>query len=416
MIRFLPHLLPAACLSIFALTACCPTGSRILGDPRDPYPLQAPPKVGEFVHLPTGTRVTLQELLSTAADSRIVYVGETHDNVASHRLELSLLKGLNELHPGRQALGMEMFSRSQQAALDRWVAGKLDEKSFLKESRWYDNWSFDFAYYRDILLYARDHHIPVIALNAEKKLVETVRSKPPIELTAAERQQLPELDMTDQYQRAMAMAFFSGHDHTNLQLDGFLRAQTLWDETMAESAARYLAQPAAKEMHLMVIAGGNHISYGFGIPRRAFRRLPLSYLLVGGREIGASAAKQQVMNVTLPELPMVPYHFLAYLAYEELPTTGLRLGVMLEPATTGHGLVVRKILPGSNAEKGGLHEQDLLLAIDNEALKDNVDLIYALKQKHPGDHVQLDIERDGKKIRVDLLLHAPDAERPHGKE
>ena len=124
---------------------------------------------------------------------------------------------------------------------------------------------------------------------------------------------------------------------------------------MAESAVRYLESAAGKGMHLLVIAGGNHVSHGFGIPRRVFRRLPASYLLIGGREIDIPADKQnRLMNVDLPDFPMVPYDFLAYLAYEDLPKTGAGLGVMIEPTPAGHGLVIKNVAPGSNAEQAGL--------------------------------------------------------------
>lgn len=407
MIRFSTPLHLAASLGLFALAACCPVGNKSLGDPSNPYPLQSPPKVGEIVHLPTGTVVSQAQMFSVAGDARIVYIGETHDNPASHRLELQVLQALTDLHPGHQALGMEMFSRSQQPALDRWIAGELDEKAFLKESHWYGNWNMDFAYYRDLLILARERQIPVIALNADKNLVESVRNNPPDKLNAEELARLPNLDMTDPYQRAMVAAYFSGHNHGPVLLEGFLRVQTLWDDTMAESVARYLASPAGKDKHLLVVAGGNHVTSGFGIPRRAFRRLPVSYLSIGGQEIsGLADKKDRMMNVTLPEFPMVPFDFLAYLAYENLPQTGVHLGVMIETAPTGSGLVVRDVSPGSNAERSGIRQGDLLLAIDGEALADNIDLVYALKRKHPGDHVILQVKRDGKAVNIDVLLQA----------
>jgi uncharacterized iron-regulated protein len=408
MIRFSTHLPLAASLGLFALTACCPVANELLGDPRNPYPLQSHPKVGEIVHLPTGTVVSMAQMLSVAGDARIVYIGETHDNPASHRLELQVLQALAELHPGQQALGMEMFSRSQQPALDRWIAGKLDEKAFIKESHWYGNWNMDFAYYRDLLIFARDRQIPVIALNADKHLVEILRGKTSDQLNAEELARLPKLDMTDHYQRAMVAAYFSDHKHGPMQLEGFLRVQTLWDETMAESVARFLASPAGKDKHLLVAAGGNHVSSGFGIPRRAFRRFPVSYVSIGGEEISGLADKQdRMMNVNLPEFPMVPYDFLAYLAYENLPqTAGVHLGVIIETAPTGSGLVVMNVSPGSNAEHSGIRQGDLLLAIDGEALADNFDLVYALKRKHPGDHVMLQVKREGKTVNVDVILQA----------
>jgi uncharacterized iron-regulated protein len=407
MTRFSPPAHIAAILSLFALTACSLVNKELLGNPENPYPLPTQPKVGEIVHLPTGTLVTPAQMLAVAGDARVVYVGETHDNPASHRLELQVLKGLADLHPGEVALGMEMFVRSQQPALDRWVEGKLDEKAFLKESRWSDNWKMDFAYYRDLLDFARDRHIPVIALNAEKSLVRAVRSKSPEQLSDAERDQLPELDLTDPYQRALVTAILGESSHGRLALDGFLRAQTLWDETMAESVARYLSSPAGKDKRLVVVAGGDHVRCGFGIPRRAFRRLPASYVLIGGKEIDIpSDMKDRLMNVDIPDFPMVPYDFVTYFAYEKLLETGVRLGVMIEKAPGGRGLVVKGVLPDSNAVRAGLQTGDLLLALDGDPLKDELDLTYAVQRKHPGDHGTLEVERQGKTLAVDVLFQA----------
>ena len=415
MTRF-PHPMHwAAALSLLAMTACCPAGKQLLGDPQNPYPLASPPKVGDIVHLPTGSVVSLAQMLAVAGDARVVYVGETHDNPASHRLELQTLQGLEERHPGKVALGMEMFSRSQQPALDLWIAGKLDEKGFLKAARWFDNWKMDFGYYRDLLVFARNRKIPIVALNAEQSMVQAVRSKPLAELSAEEKSQLPAFDQTDPYQRGMAQGIFSGHSHGKMNIEDFLRAQTLWDETMAESAARYLASPEGKDRHLLVIAGGMHISYGFGIPRRVFRRLPTSYLLIGGQEIDvASGVKPQLMNAELPDFPMVPYHFLAYLSYEELPKEGVLLGVMFEPTPTGRGLRVKDVVPGSNAERAGLKQGDLLLFLDAEALSDSLDLVYALKRRHPGDRSTLQLERQGTPMSLEVVYQV-DYPHQHGK-
>jgi uncharacterized iron-regulated protein len=388
----------------------------MLGDPQNPYPLKSTPKVGDILHLPTGTLVSLEQMQAIAGDARVVYVGETHDNPASHRLELQTLQGMEQRHPGKVALGMEMFNRSQQPALDRWVAGELDEKAFLRESRWFDNWKLDFAYYRDLLNFARDHHIPVLGLNAEKSLVQAVGSKPLEELSAEQKAQMPEMDMSDPYQRGMAEGIFGGHGHGKTHLEGFVRAQTLWDETMAETAARFLASPAGKDRRLLVVAGGNHIKNGFGIPRRVFRRVPTSYLLIGGEEIQISAAKEkEFMDVKLPDYPMVSYHFLNFLVYEELPKNEIVLGVAFEPTPDKHGLMVTGVLPGSNAERAGVIQGDLLIALDGETLSDSFDLIYALKQKKLGALSTLTVERQGKPLKLEVRYQKAAETPQHGK-
>ncbi|WP_224984944.1 ChaN family lipoprotein [Geomonas agri] len=408
----------AAVLSLLTMTACTTpqAGRRLIGNPENPYPRQKAPEIGDITHLPTGTLVTPKQMFDVVTDARVVYVGETHDNPAAHRLELDTLKALEQRYPGKVAVGMEMFVKSQQPVLDRWVAGELDEKAFLKASRWYDNWKMDFAYYRDLLLYAKEKRIPVIALNAEKDLVQAVGSKPLEELTPEQKAQLPEMDLTDPYQRAQTESIFSGHNsHGKIAVDGFIQVQTLWDETMAESAVRYLTSPEGKERHLLVVAGGNHISHGFGIPRRVFRRLPTSYATIGGLEVAVQRAeKPETMDVEVPNFPNLSFDFLVYYAYEGLPKPAVLLGVMFEPDVKGRGLVVNTVVPNSNAARAGVQNGDLLLALDNEPLKDSLDLIYGVKQKHEGDKSTLKLERNGEVMNLEVVFKAGEAPK-HGK-
>jgi len=74
------------------------------------------------------------------------------------------------------------------------------------------------------------------------------------------------------------------------------------------------------------------------------------------------------------------------------------------------------VLPGSNAERAGLKPGDLLLAIDGAALADNFDLVYAVQRKHPGDHGTLQVERQGKTLKVDVLFQPTGKDRSHGKK
>jgi uncharacterized iron-regulated protein len=276
--------------SLLMMSAC--TASRLpAGNAEFPYPPARPPAVGDILHVPSGLFVGETQMLEVVTDARVVYVGETHDNPASHRLELTVLQAMADRWPGRVALGMEMFTPAQQETLDRWTAGRLEEKEFLRESRWFQTWQMDFDYYRDILLFARERRIPVIGLNAGKEQVSAVGRSEVAALPPEERQALPEMDLDDPYQRMLVQAIFGGHGHGENGLAGFLRVQTLWDETMAANVAGFLQE--RPEMRMVVVAGSHHVRHGFGIPRRVFRRLPSSYVLVGSQEIDIPAEKQE---------------------------------------------------------------------------------------------------------------------------
>lgn len=402
--RLLRLLAVAALLPLFTLAAgCCAVNHAPPGDPEAPYPLPAAPQVGQVVHLRTGVMVSEARLLEAAGDARIVYVGETHDNPAAHRLQLAVLKALAERWPGEVSLGMEMFTPAQQPVLDRWVAGELDEKAFLRESGWHATWSMDFAFYRELLLFARERGIPVVGLNADKGLVSALGRRDAAALDEAERTRLPEMDMSDPYQTALVEAYFGGHAGGNGMLAGFQRVQTLWDESMAENIVRHLTAFPERRQRMVVLAGGNHIRYGFGIPRRVFRRLPLSYLLVGSEEVAvAPGAHPESMDVQLPRFPMPPFDYLAYTLYEAPPAERVKLGLGLEERDGR--VTVNMVMPGSPAANAGVRKGDVVTACDGTPVAEPFDLIYAVGQKSKGDKAALEVERDGTRLTLEADL------------
>jgi len=388
-------------LLLLALTAC--QSRPPLGDPEQPYPPERPPRVGDILHLPTGHYVERGEWVDVASQARVLFFGEVHDNPADHRLQEALLRALAARHPEKLALGMEMFTPAQQPALDRWVAGEIDERTFLAEVAWAENWRMDYRYYRPLLRFAREAGIQVIGLNAERDLVDALRRNRPDQLSPEQRERLPELALDDPYQRAAAEAVFSGHDAGEAALEGFLRIQTLWDEAMAARAADYLR--ADPERRLLVIAGGHHVRYGFGIPRRLFRRLPVSYLLVGTQALVVPEEKRhQLMDIRSPALPLLPYHFVAYTEYERL--TPLRLGVALQEAD--EGVVVERVAPESNAARAGLQGGEQILAVDGRPVTAPAEVVYAVAVRDPGDTLWLALRRsDGERVELAVELRAP---------
>ncbi len=396
------RLIIAIFLTTFFLLTACTMSQQPIGNPEAPYPPADQPAVGDIYHLTTGIKVTREEMLAALPDARIIYVGETHDNPASHRLELQVLEAVLDQHPGQVSLGMEMFNHEQQAVLDEWVAGKLSEKEFLKTSDWYGVWSQDFRYYRDILNFARDHQVPVIGLNVTKQLRQKVGMSDLEALDEATRAQLPEMDLNDRYQRAMTEAVYADHSHGGKMLDGFLRIQTLWDEAMANAVANVM-RDKGPGYRMVVMAGGNHVRYGFGIPRRVFRRLPISYVMVGSREIDIPEAQQsKLMDIQAPLFPMVSYDYLVYTTYESLPGVPVKLGVSMKAADGK--VVVEAVVPNSTADKAGVLAGDVVIALDGVLIEDSFDLIYEVNQRATDDQSTLTVERNGQRIDLEVTF------------
>jgi predicted metalloprotease with PDZ domain len=162
---------------------------------------------------------------------------------------------------------------------------------------------------------------------------------------------------------------------------------------------------------MVVLAGGNHIRYGFGIPRRVFRRLPVSYVLIGSEEIAVQEGKTpQTMDVTMPLFPMPPYDFVAFTVYEELPER-VKLGVRMEEQDGK--VVVLSVIPGSTADQGGIRAGDILRTINGEIITENFDLIYAIGQRKKGDLGIVEVERDGESLKLPVEFQPLPPGDPH---
>ena len=154
------------------------------------------------------------------------------------------------------------------------------------------------------------------------------------------------------------------------------------------------------------MAGGNHVRHGFGIPRRVFRRLPVAYSIVLPVEVSIPEDKKdRLMDVSIPEIPLIPADFFWVVTYEDLKARKVRLGLMFEEA--GGNLTVTKVLEGSISAKAGIQPGDILVSLDGEGLQESFDLLYLLSQKRPGDTGRLIVRREGKSLEITLHFQEP---------
>ena len=106
-------------------------------------------QTGEILHLPTGLTINFEQMMNAVATSRVIYVGETHDNIEAHKVQLRIIKKLSERYS--VAIGLEMFRRSAQEKLDRWNTGQLPLKEFKK--LFHANWGPGYKLYQPIFVH-----------------------------------------------------------------------------------------------------------------------------------------------------------------------------------------------------------------------------------------------------------------------
>jgi len=364
--------------------------------------LPDPIKEGDIIHLASGKKVPHSVLDKFLGLPDIVYVGETHANVEAHRTQFELLKTFYSKYGSNTVIGMEMFRRPHQPVLDDWVAGRLDEKTFLKKVGWQQEWGFDFRLYRDLWNFAREHKIPIIALNATRDWVKEINSKGLSGLSPEKKKILPQIDLSDPYHRFYLEKIFALHSQN--QFEKFYQVQCFWEDFMAESISKYLNSPAGQGKKMIVFIGNGHIIYDFGVPKRVFGRNYLPYLSVYTYdEFDQEESPGDFNPVLSAEIPLQPADFLMAVSLKEIKSNHGVLGVSLE-LVPEKKVRIRKVYDGSPAAKAGLKEGDIITAMDGEAVTEIFDITYALKFKKDKDSCRFSIVREKTSLDIPVEL------------
>jgi uncharacterized iron-regulated protein len=354
----------------------------------------------QILKLPEGIWISFPQLMESLQDARVIYAGETHDQMAHHQIQLKMLQALME--KGKEVVvAMEMFQRSQQPALDRWSSGQWTEEEFLKEIDWESTWSMDYSLYRGILDEARHKGLKVLGLNLPKEWVTKIAQNGIEGLSPEDRGKLPEMDLTDQHHRAYIQSIYDQHrEGLAKTFEYFYQAQCLWDEGMAETLSQFLQSPEGKGKTILVLAGGGHVVYNFGIPKRLHRRVPVSYRTILMREWkNGLEADLTFMGATSP-----PGHFLWITPPAPPEKKKPRIGVILKIQEAPKGMAIERVIPGSPAEKAGLLPGDQFIAVEGKEMKGVKDIHGALEQKGWGKEITFTILRDGMKKEITVTL------------
>ncbi|HET8700674.1 MAG TPA: ChaN family lipoprotein [Nitrococcus sp.] len=308
---------------------------------------------------------------------RVVFVGEFHPQLEDHLIQLAVIRYLAEQRDRPLAIGVEWFQQPFQGVLDRYLAGTIDVRELLRESEYYDRWGYDFRLYAPILRFARAHHIPVIALNVPAELTQAAAKEDLDKLAPDLRKWIPdEIDRTNAaYKHRLERVYRSHGEHNQVNFERFYTVQLLWDEGMAQRAARYL--DAHPDTRMVILAGSGHLAYGSGIPDRLRRRTGINgaILLPGWDE---------PLKPGLADYLLLP-------ATQKLPKPG-RLGIEVEADKAGH-VIVHGFTADSPAQAAGVKTGDRLLAIDNQPVQSVSDVRVALWDRSPGDVMHLRIQR-----------------------
>lgn len=287
---------PAATTLLAVLLSACAGGSSAplhppvapaaAADAPAPVAVSTPAEGVDFaVYRADGTAASLEDLLADLDDVEVLLLGEEHDDVVGHRLQLEIFRRILADHGGRGPmatpahsgatpsggdrdviLSLEMFERDVQMVVDEYLDDLISETHFLSSSRPWDNYDRD---YKPLVELAKESEVPVVAANAPRRYVNRASRLGRTSLEALSEEArawlppLPYPQASSAYQAEWDALMGGAAMHgAGDPLDG----QTLWDAGMGEAIALALEGAEGGQPLVVHLAGGFHVENGTGIP------------------------------------------------------------------------------------------------------------------------------------------------------
>lgn len=218
---------------------------------------------------------TLDKVIPKLSKNRIIILGEQHDQKNHHMAQLQIIKALHS-SSRKIAIGLEMFKRESQHALDLWVRGEMTEEDFQK--LYSDNWSSPISLYMMIFEFAKEVKIPLVGLNVPRSITFNVAKEGFQSLQKEEKENLQNIECkVDSDYEAYIKRAYGAHAHGQLNFTYFCEAQLVWDTIMAINALKYLE---TNKEYLMVVLSGIGHAFKWGIPAQIKKRSITPYMVI----------------------------------------------------------------------------------------------------------------------------------------
>jgi uncharacterized iron-regulated protein len=359
----------------------------------------------------TGQPVGFEKMVSEMMAARIVHVGETHNSLPMHEIQFQVIRALyaKDRH---LAIGLEMVPVTLQGTLNEWTAGILTKEEFLREIRWYVTWNFNFGFYEKIFDFAREHRLPIYALNAPREVITKIRMRGWDSLSDEEKAFFPGTpDVSNQDHRKLIRTVFESSEIPHAMkgpgldqvFEGLYRSQSAWDEVMGANAVR---AAEAEGRRVVVLVGSGHLLYNLGLNRRAFERSKLAFKTVIAVEVPAGKKTRPVSRA------IGDYVF--GLAPEDKPAFPT-IGLGLKKVDNLENLVIDPKPTDGAASRADLEKGDVILSVDGKAYTDINELRMELAKLRCGGEVKFKVLRAGAVKDVSLKCERAPGAEPAGE-
>jgi uncharacterized iron-regulated protein len=210
------------------------------------------------IYKSNGKKASYKQMKALAFENQLVFFGEFHDNPISHWLQFELMVDLFAKHQSNLVLSFEMFEQDQQAILNDYLNGKLNDKQFKDSCRLWPNYETD---YKPLLDFAKEKQLKVIAANIQRKYASLLFKKGRAVLDTLSpliKSQMAAVDFPvdttlSQYQVVKEMGAHMGAN--------MVEAQAIKDATMA----KFILVAMKNETRILHFNGSFHTDFKQGI-------------------------------------------------------------------------------------------------------------------------------------------------------
>lgn len=233
-----------------------------------------------------GSAATITELERAISDSRIIYVGEKHDNPMHHSIQRDILEYAHSLG-GPIALGMEMLHQDYSDKINIFNNGGMSEEDFVKDV--FDKTWGNYPLYKGIIQFASSNRIRLLGIDAPTHLVKKCAMGGLSCFTKDDLSVSPKIIETNDpaYEKRIKGTIRSSHGGRmkvdDARLHNMYEAFCLRNDAMAESIDRRLIEEQGK---LLVFAGAGHLDFYEGVPKRTRARNSSTDLIIIPMEEG----------------------------------------------------------------------------------------------------------------------------------
>lgn len=353
--------------------------------------------------------VTPNTVIARLKDKDTVLLGETHVAADHHRWQVQTIAQLYAQRPD-MILGFEAFPRRVQNALDRWVAGELSEKEFLKESDWETVWKYDANQYMPLFHFARLNRVPMVALNVDRSLIREVSQNGWKAVPQKQRRGVGDpAPASDGYLKMLGSAF-GRHDNGNGDERGppkgpglddpmfsnFVDVQLTWDRAMAEAATTALndAREQGRTPRMVAIVGRGHMDHFYGIPAQMRDLGETSVAVLTPWDHLRKCSDLVTANGTPAADAVFGIEDTPDMFTPEKP----KLGVMIEG--TDAGVRIGDVVENSIAQTAGLKKDDVIVMAAGQKITRTGELVSIIKSVSPGMWLPLNVKRGDESLEI----------------